>query len=311
MRGARLGNDGMRKRVKAMLFFMNVKEVSQSNKGRIHIEKHDLMREVRINGGKIVFDEKGYRKYLEKETTANKKPHVTQYRRRRFPKKSIPDPTPMKKNHDQKMNQRHEDSNRLDGRGYSHQECHRSHHQEHARRSPFYDQERHYDNRSNLDRKYTHNDGCDRKYFHDRYDKYYSHDDRYDRKRKPSHDRHDRYYSHDDRYDRKYDDRYDRKYKDGYDGKYNDRYDGKHNDRYDGKYDERYDGKYDDRYDGKYDDKYDRKDSYDDRYYRDRDGKCSHRKYSDDRYNRNYHNDRYDYDDYDRHPKRHCENHRY
>jgi len=25
------------------------------------------------------------------------------------------------------INQRHEDSNRLDGRGYSHQECHQSH----------------------------------------------------------------------------------------------------------------------------------------------------------------------------------------
>eukprot|EP00957_Ditylum_brightwellii_P131916 10059022-Ditylum_brightwellii.AAC.1 len=81
MRGARQGDDGMRKRVRAMLQFMNVREIDQPNKGRIHIDKEALTREVEKNGGKIVFDAEGYRKFRAEQTTANAMPNVVQVRR--------------------------------------------------------------------------------------------------------------------------------------------------------------------------------------------------------------------------------------
>ena len=49
-RGRRHGDDGMRKRCKAMLSFMNIKEHDQSNLGRIHVDKESLIEEVRKNG---------------------------------------------------------------------------------------------------------------------------------------------------------------------------------------------------------------------------------------------------------------------
>jgi len=83
MRGARQGDDGMRKRVRAMLRFMNVREIEQSNKGRIHIDKEALKREVGRNNGKIIFNAEGYRTFRREETTANAMPNVPQVRRNR------------------------------------------------------------------------------------------------------------------------------------------------------------------------------------------------------------------------------------
>ena len=59
-RGMRKGDDSMRKRVRAMLSFMKVSEVTQPNLGRIHIDKEALMREVERNCGRILFDVNGY-----------------------------------------------------------------------------------------------------------------------------------------------------------------------------------------------------------------------------------------------------------
>ena len=66
-RGARRGDDSMRKRVRAMLSFMNVTELEQPNLGRIHIDKQALIKEVERNGGKIVFDAQGYEQYKLQE----------------------------------------------------------------------------------------------------------------------------------------------------------------------------------------------------------------------------------------------------
>mmetsp|Transcript_11994 Transcript_11994/g.24176 ORF Transcript_11994/g.24176 Transcript_11994/m.24176 type:complete len:888 (-) Transcript_11994:126-2789(-) len=66
-RGARRGDDSMRKRVRAMLRFMNVTELEQPNMGRIHIDKQALLKEVERNGGKIVFDAQGYEQYKLQE----------------------------------------------------------------------------------------------------------------------------------------------------------------------------------------------------------------------------------------------------
>ena len=83
-RGSRLNDDGMRLRVKAMLNYMNIKETPQPNKGRIHIDKSELVNEVTRNGGKIVFDIGGYNKFKAEETTANMYPDVPQILRPRF-----------------------------------------------------------------------------------------------------------------------------------------------------------------------------------------------------------------------------------
>ena len=83
-RGSRLNDDGMRLRVKAMLNYMNIKETPQPNKGRIHIDKSELVNEVTRNGGKIVFDITGYNKFKVEETTANMYPDVPQILRPRF-----------------------------------------------------------------------------------------------------------------------------------------------------------------------------------------------------------------------------------
>lgn len=77
-RGARQGDDGMRKRIRAMLGYMNIQETEQYNKGRIHIDKVALDAEVTKNGGKIVFDRAGYNQFKKDRTTANAVPEVEQ-----------------------------------------------------------------------------------------------------------------------------------------------------------------------------------------------------------------------------------------
>ena len=59
-RVVRKGDDSMRKRVRAMLSFMNVCEIVQPNLGRIHIDKAALVKEVERNNGKITFFAHGY-----------------------------------------------------------------------------------------------------------------------------------------------------------------------------------------------------------------------------------------------------------
>jgi pentatricopeptide repeat protein len=83
-RGARMNDDGMRLRVKAMLKYMNIKEAPQPNKGRIHIDKVALVEEVKRNKGRIHFDIEGYTRFKEDETTSNKFPDVPQQVRPRF-----------------------------------------------------------------------------------------------------------------------------------------------------------------------------------------------------------------------------------
>jgi len=84
LRGARQGDDGMRKRVRAMLKFMSISETQQPNRGRVHIDKQKLIEEVKRNGGRIVFDLEGYVQFKERETTANKFPDVEQKVRPRY-----------------------------------------------------------------------------------------------------------------------------------------------------------------------------------------------------------------------------------
>ena len=83
-RGARMNDDGMRKRVRAMLKYMDIHETPQPNKGRIHIDKSALIKVVKKNGGRIKFDLEGYTRFKEEETTANKCPDVVQQVRPRF-----------------------------------------------------------------------------------------------------------------------------------------------------------------------------------------------------------------------------------
>ena len=79
-----MNDDGMRLRVRAMLKFMNIQETPQPNKGRIHINKAELIEEVKKNNGKVNFDQESYLKFKEEETTANKFPDVPQTVRSRF-----------------------------------------------------------------------------------------------------------------------------------------------------------------------------------------------------------------------------------
>jgi len=84
LRGARQGDDGMRKRVRAMLNFMKIEETPQPNRGRVHIDKEKLIAEVKRNGGRVVFDLEGYMRFKEEETTANKFPSAEQKVRPRY-----------------------------------------------------------------------------------------------------------------------------------------------------------------------------------------------------------------------------------
>lgn len=83
-RGARMNDDGMRLRVRAMLQYMDIAEMPQPNKGRIHIDKKELILAVEKKGGRIIFDLEGYTKFKQEETTANKFPDVPQKIRPRF-----------------------------------------------------------------------------------------------------------------------------------------------------------------------------------------------------------------------------------
>jgi len=83
-RGARMNDDGMRLRVRAMLKCMDIHEMQQPNKGRIHIDKSTLIEVVKKNGGRIRFDLESYTRFKEEETTANKFPDVIQQVRPRF-----------------------------------------------------------------------------------------------------------------------------------------------------------------------------------------------------------------------------------
>jgi hypothetical protein len=84
-RGRRHGDDGMRKRIKAMLRYMNIGELdSDNNPGRIHVDKESLIIEVNKNGGKVNFDLAGYIHWKERETTANVIPDTPQKIRARF-----------------------------------------------------------------------------------------------------------------------------------------------------------------------------------------------------------------------------------
>lgn len=82
-RDAICGNDGMAKRIRTMLKFMSVNEDIQPNEGRVSINKEKLITEIKKNDGKIVFDDKGYRKFKEKEKIANAIPDVIQVCRKR------------------------------------------------------------------------------------------------------------------------------------------------------------------------------------------------------------------------------------
>jgi hypothetical protein len=88
-RGRRHGDDGMRKRCRAMLRFMDIAELEQPNLGRIHIDKESLIELVKKNSGRIIFDLNGYLSWKEAETTANAIPDTVQKIRARF-KPTVP-----------------------------------------------------------------------------------------------------------------------------------------------------------------------------------------------------------------------------
>lgn len=59
-RGRRHGNDGMKKRVQAMLGFMGIRETPQENAGRVRVDKGSLWEVLRKNNGRIILDVDGY-----------------------------------------------------------------------------------------------------------------------------------------------------------------------------------------------------------------------------------------------------------
>lgn len=59
-RGRRQFNDGMKKRVLAMLRFMSIQELQQDNAGRVRVDKAALINEVTKTGGRVHFDVEGY-----------------------------------------------------------------------------------------------------------------------------------------------------------------------------------------------------------------------------------------------------------
>ena len=75
----------MRKRVLAMMRFMNLEEVPQRNPGRVQVNRDQFVEEVRKNGGKIVFDAEGYSEFIQKETQRNIVPMKEQIVRPRIP----------------------------------------------------------------------------------------------------------------------------------------------------------------------------------------------------------------------------------
>ncbi|KAL7559726.1 hypothetical protein ACA910_003311 [Epithemia clementina (nom. ined.)] len=83
-RGRRQGNDGMKKRVQAMLRFMKIKEMPEDNAGRVRVDKAALIQQAHECNGEIHFDLEGYTAWKERETTANQVPDVPQKIRARF-----------------------------------------------------------------------------------------------------------------------------------------------------------------------------------------------------------------------------------
>lgn len=59
-RGRRQGNDGMKKRVQAMLNFMGIEETPQENAGRVRVNKDSLRKAVQKNHGRVLLDVDGY-----------------------------------------------------------------------------------------------------------------------------------------------------------------------------------------------------------------------------------------------------------
>lgn len=82
-RGVRRGDDSMRKRVRAMLQFMNVREIAQPNMGRIHIDIETLVREVDRNRGRIVFNTQAYEQFKVEEGLDEPSTDVPQFVRPR------------------------------------------------------------------------------------------------------------------------------------------------------------------------------------------------------------------------------------
>jgi pentatricopeptide repeat protein len=62
-RGRRQYNDGMKKRVLAMLRFMNIQELKQDNEGRVRVDKAALVTEVTKTRGRLHLDLKGYNEW--------------------------------------------------------------------------------------------------------------------------------------------------------------------------------------------------------------------------------------------------------
>eukprot|EP00523_Entomoneis_sp_CCMP467_P016190 CAMPEP_0168783450 /NCGR_PEP_ID=MMETSP0725-20121227/9697_1 /TAXON_ID=265536 /ORGANISM="Amphiprora sp., Strain CCMP467" /LENGTH=929 /DNA_ID=CAMNT_0008833437 /DNA_START=237 /DNA_END=3026 /DNA_ORIENTATION=+ len=83
-RGRRQGNDGMKKRVQAMLKYMGVKEMPEDNAGRVRVDKAALVEHAKNVNGRIVFDTDRYTEWKDTETTANQVPDVPQKIRARF-----------------------------------------------------------------------------------------------------------------------------------------------------------------------------------------------------------------------------------
>lgn len=83
-RGRRQGNDGMKKRVQAMLSFMGVQEMPEDNAGRVRVDKVALVQLAHQCNGIIQFDLEGYTAWKDRETTANQVPDVPQKIRARF-----------------------------------------------------------------------------------------------------------------------------------------------------------------------------------------------------------------------------------
>uniref|UniRef100_A0A7S3P439 Pentacotripeptide-repeat region of PRORP domain-containing protein n=2 Tax=Amphora coffeiformis TaxID=265554 RepID=A0A7S3P439_9STRA len=83
-RGRRHGNDGMKKRVQAMLGFMGIRETPQENAGRVRVDKMSLRDVIHRNNGRVMLDVDGYMAWKSRETTANHVPDVEQKIRARF-----------------------------------------------------------------------------------------------------------------------------------------------------------------------------------------------------------------------------------
>ena len=64
-RGRRYGNDGMKKRVQAMLSFMGIDETPQENAGRVRVNKDTLRNTLRRNSGRVILDVEGYMAWSE------------------------------------------------------------------------------------------------------------------------------------------------------------------------------------------------------------------------------------------------------